>query len=220
MSQTSSTSGILGVILKQLSHPLKLRLALCAAAIGLWQVLFVGPVQENAAATTTRIGAERKRAATAREIERLKNALNPHRELIGAGEDEQTLMRHVIDRIRSSPLRLIDLKPERPKNVGPFVAIGLNLSFEGRYVDIDQFLGWAEADSRLMRVDSLKLSPNTRDPGRLQANLVLMALVDKAATAAKTKPESDKAATAAKTKPESDKAATAAKTKGASGKTK
>jgi hypothetical protein len=192
MSQTSSTSGVLGVILKQLSHPLKLRLALCAASIVLWQALFVGPVSENAAATTTRIGTERKRTATAREIERLKNALKPHRELIGAGEHEQELMRNVIDRIRSSPLRLIDLKPEKAKGVGPFVAIGFHLSFEGKYIDIDQFLAWAEADSRLMRVDSIKLSPNTREPGRLQANLVLMALVDKAAPTAKTKRESGK----------------------------
>jgi hypothetical protein len=218
MSQASAKSGVLGVILKQLSHPLKLRLALCAAAIALWQASFVGPVQENAGATTTRIGAERKRAATAREIERLKNVLKPHGELVGATEDEQALMRHVIDRIRSSPLRLIDLKPEKAKSVGPFVAIGLHLSLEGKYVDIDQFLGWAEADSRMMRVDSIKLSPDTREPGRLHASLVLMALVDKAAPAAKTKGESGKAAPVAKIKGGSGKAAPVAKIKGESGK--
>ncbi len=59
MSQTPSTSGIGGLLLKQLSHPLKLRLALCAALIVVWQAAFVGPLNEDVAATTTRIGADR-----------------------------------------------------------------------------------------------------------------------------------------------------------------
>jgi hypothetical protein len=192
MSQTTSKPGLGAMILKQLSHPLKLRLVLCVALIGLWQALFVGPVCENVTATTTRIGSERKRAATAREMDQLKSALKPHRDLVGAGEDEQELMRHVIAGIRSSPLRLIDLKPEKPKDLGPYVAIGLQLTFEGKYVDIDQFLGWAEVGNRLLRIDSIKLTPDSKDPGRLHAIVVLMALVDKTAPAAKAKRESGK----------------------------
>jgi hypothetical protein len=193
MSQTPSKSGVGGLLLKQLSHPLKLRLALCAALIVAWQALFVGPLDENVTATTTRIGAERKRGATAREIEKLRSALKPHNDLIGGGEDEHGLMQRVIARIRSSPLRLIDLKPDKPKESGPFQAIGLQLAIEGRYGDIDQFLGWAEAGSRLLRVDSIRLAPDSRDPGRLTANIILVALVDKAASAAKTKGVTGKA---------------------------
>ncbi len=101
-------------------------------------------------------------------------------------------MRRVIARIRTSPLRLIDLKPDKPKELGPFQAIGLQLSVEGKYGDIDQFLGWAEAGSRLLRVDSIQLAPGSRDPGHLTAKIVLVALIDKMAPAAKTKPASRK----------------------------
>jgi hypothetical protein len=188
MSQTPSTTGIRGLLMKQLSHPLKLRIVLCTALIVAWQAAFIGPLYESVAATTIRIGAERKRAATAREIDRLKGDLKPHNDLIGAGEDEHELMRRVIARIRSSPLRLVDLKPDKPKDVGPYQAIGFQLSVEGKYGDIDELLGWAEAASRMLRVDAIQLTPDTREPGRLKAKILLLALVDKAIPSAKTKP--------------------------------
>ena len=192
MSQTHQTSGLGRVIAKQLSNPLKLRLALCFAMIVAWQALFFSPLGDTVSATTARTASERRRAATAREIEQLKKSLAPHRELIGAGDDVHELMRHVMGRIRSSPLRLVDLKPEKPKTVGPFEAIGLQLSIEGTYADIDEFLGWAETHKRLLRVDSFRLTPNTRDPGRLLGNVTLVALTDKAASSAKTRPQPGK----------------------------
>lgn len=180
------------MIAKQLSQPLKLRLVLCAATIVTWQALLCGPLGDRVSATTGRITSERRRAATAREIEQLKKSLAPHRDLVGLGDDVHELMRHVIGRIRSSPLRLVDLKPEKAKNVGPFEAIGLHLTIEGTYSDIDEFLGWAETHRRLLRIDSLRLTPNARDPGRLLGNVTLVALADKAAPKSKTKSEPGK----------------------------
>ena len=187
MSQTPQTSGLSRAILKQLSHPLKLRLVLCVAMIVVWQALFFSPLSDNVSATTARIARERKRAATAREIEQIRKALAPQRDLIGPGDDVHELIRHVMGRIRSSPLRLVDLKPEKPKDLGPFEAIGLQLNIEGGYSDIDEFLGWAEANKRLLRVDAIRLTPHARSPGRLTGSLTLVALADKSAPAAKTK---------------------------------
>ena len=119
MSQPPSSSGLSQLIQKQLSSPLKLRLVLCITAIVVWQALFFGPLGEQVTATTARIGLERKRAATAREVERLKKSLAPHRELVGSADaDVHELIRHVMDRLRSSPLRLVNLKPEKPKDLG------------------------------------------------------------------------------------------------------
>jgi Tfp pilus assembly protein PilO len=192
MSQTPSSTGLRRVILKQLSHPMKLRIVLCTATILVWQGLFVSPLSEKVAATTARIAHERKREVTAREIEQLKKALVPHRDLLGSGDDVHELIRHVMGRIRSTPLRLIDLKPEKPKDLGPFMAISLRLSLEGAYNDIDEFLGWAEAGKRLLRIDTIRLMPMSREPGRLSANLMVVALSEKTAPATKTKGEERK----------------------------
>jgi Tfp pilus assembly protein PilO len=208
MSQSTSSSGMRRLLLKQLSHPLKLRLVLCAAIIVAWHALFLSPLSEQAAATTARISRERKRETTAHEIEQLKKALVPHSDLLGSGDGEHELIGHVVARIRSSPLRLVDLKPEKPKNLGPFVAIGLRLSLVGTYNDIDEFLAWAEHGQRLLRVDTIRLTPMAREPGRLSINLTLMALSEKNA-APKSKDQSKKPA--AKDKAESKKPATKGK---------
>jgi Tfp pilus assembly protein PilO len=207
MSQSPS-SGVRRVLLKQLSHPLKLRLVLCTAIIVAWHALFFSPLGEQAAATTARIARERKREATAHEIEQLKKALVPHTDLLGSGDGEHELIGHVMGRIRSSPLRLVDLKPEKSKNLGPFAAIGLRLSLEGTYNDIDQFLAWAEHGQRLLRVDNIRLTPKGREPGRLSIDLTLFALSEKNA-APKSKDQSKKPT--AKDKAESKKPATTGK---------
>jgi Tfp pilus assembly protein PilO len=191
MSQTPAKPGLLQAILRQLSHPLKLKFALGTAMVTVWYVLFFSPLSERVAATTSRVVLERKRVATAREIERLKKSLAPYRDFSGTG-DVHELMRHVMRHIRSSPLRLTDLKPEKPKDLGPFEAIGLKLSLEGAFNDLDDFLGWIETEKRLLRIDSIRLTPNTREPGRLSAQITLVTLAEKSVPAAKSKADAGK----------------------------
>ena len=106
-------------ILQQLRHPLKLRLTICMIAILAWYLAVFMPIDEQTQTTTARMTRERKRITTARDIETLRKSLAPHLELIRAGADVNELMRHVIDHLRTSPLKLIDLKPEASKDLGP-----------------------------------------------------------------------------------------------------
>ena len=188
MSQTPSKSGLSRAVLKQLSHPLKLRLALCSSLLTVWYGLYFGPLSERVTLMSSRIAIDRKRVDTAKEVDRLKKALDPFRDGAGSG-DVHELMRHMMGRIRSSPLRLTDLKPEKPKDLGPYDAIGLRLSLEGGFADVDQFLAWIEAEKRLLRVDSIRLAPIAREPGRLSAQLTVMALAEKTVPTGKAKEE-------------------------------
>jgi Tfp pilus assembly protein PilO len=185
MSQTPARSGPINAILRQLSHPFKLKLALSTAMVTVWYFVFFSPLSERVAATTSRVVLERKRVATAREIDRLKKSLAPYRDLAGSG-DVHELMRHVIQHLRSTPLRLTDLKPEKPKDLGPYEAIGLKLNLEGAFDDMDQFLGWIEAEKRLFRIDSIRLTPNSREAGRLSGQITLVTLAEKPVAATKS----------------------------------
>lgn len=192
MTQTQAKSRTQQLILQQLSHPLKLRVALCAAMMAAWYALFFSPMSDQVAATTTRIDRELRRGATAREIEQLKKSLAPYEPLIPAGADVEELMRHVIAHIRA-PLKLIDLKPEKPKDLGPYAAIGLQLKLEGGFAEIDKFLAWVETDRRLLRIDQIKLDPvDSKDPGLLSGQVLLLSLSTKPEAAAKTKAEVSK----------------------------
>jgi hypothetical protein len=189
MSQTPAKSDYKRLILEQLSHPVKLRLALCVALVAGWYFLFFNPLSEQVTATTARIDRERKRVAAARAVDQLKKALTPYQSLIPAGADGQELVRYVIARLRSSPLRLIDLKPETPKDLGPYETIGIVLMLQGRFPEIDEFLRWVETDRRLLRVVSIQLDPILQEPGQLSARLTLLSLAEKPAAPAKAKTE-------------------------------
>jgi hypothetical protein len=188
MSQTPPKPGYPQLILGQLRHPLKLRLVLFAAVMGGWYTLFFAPLSARMAATTSAVDAERKRIVAAREIASQKKALAPYQGRVLARADLNALIRHVIEHLRSSTLKLVDLKPEKPKDLGPYETVGLRLTLNGRFAEIDQFLGWIEVNPMLLRIDSIKLDPANHDPGRLTAQLVVLVLAEKPADAAKAKP--------------------------------
>ncbi len=50
-------------------------------------------------------------------------------------------MRQVIDHLRSSPLKLVDLKPGTAKDLGPYETIGLQLALEGEFAELDAIPG-------------------------------------------------------------------------------
>jgi hypothetical protein len=177
------------LILEQLRHPIKLRLVLSLGTLIIWYLLFYNPLSEHVAATTAQVDRERKRLATAHEIKELRKSLVPYQGCIPAEADTNELLRRLIDHVRSTPLRLLDLKPETPKDLGPFDALGLQLTLEGRFADLDAFLGWIETDRRFLRIDSIKVDPNSQDPSQLKTQIILVSLAEKAAPAAKTRPE-------------------------------
>jgi Tfp pilus assembly protein PilO len=192
MSQKPTKSTPSELILQQLRHPLKLRLTILLIAILAWYLAFFMPIGEQTQTTTARIARERKRITTAREVETLRKSLAPHLELIRAGADLNELMRHVIDHLRTSPRKLIDLKPEASKDLGPYQTIGVQLTLEGQFAEIDAFLGWVESGDRPLRVDSIKIDPDPKKTGGLKAQVTLLGLAEKTPAAAKEKPEVDK----------------------------
>jgi len=189
MNEKKAKTDYKRAILEQLRQPLKLRLLLCVTIIAGWYLLFFSPLSEQVAATTAKITSERKRVATAREIEQLRKTLAPHLSRIPAGADLNELMRHVIAHMQSSPLKLLDLKHAPPKDLGPYETLGLRLTLEGHFTEIDEFLRWVETDQRFLRIDTIKLDPNSKDPSRLTGQVVLLSLGEKSAPTAKAKPE-------------------------------
>jgi Tfp pilus assembly protein PilO len=192
MTQSSAKAQYMRLIGEQLCHPVKLRFVMCAAIMSAWYFVFFGPLFERVSVATANIARQRKRVTSAREIEQLKEALAPYQGLIPPGTDAHELMGHVNDHLRSSPLKLIDLKPEKPRDLGPYEAIGLQLVLEGPFSEIDKLLEWVGAEQRLLRIDSIKLSPTSKDPGRLQAQLTLLCLAEKHDPATKAKTEAAK----------------------------
>jgi Tfp pilus assembly protein PilO len=192
MSQTPSKNKTRELILGQLRHPLKLRLVICLSVACSWYLFFVMPLVDATQLTTAKIAREQKRIATAREVEELTKTLAPHHGTIPAGSNLSELMRHVIDHLRTSPLKLINLSPEASKDLGPYDAIGIQLALEGPFSEICAFLRWVENEGRPLRVDSVRIDHNQQDHGQLKAQITLLSMAEKSPATPKTKPAAGK----------------------------
>jgi hypothetical protein len=188
MSKSTSKAGLPQLLLGQLRHPLKLRLVLYLAILAGWYFLFYSPLSDKMVVTQARIDKERKRITMARDVEVVRKSLVAYKDRVPAKSDFNELIQYVMDRVRSCPLKLLDLKPDKPKNLGPFDAISLRLTLEGTYPDLDGLLAWIQNERRLLRVDALSLSPSTKgmaknegkEPLKLNIQLTLTSLIERA----------------------------------------
>ncbi len=170
MSTTPPKAGLSKRILDQLRSPLKLRLVLGPVILGGWYFLFFSPLSDHMAVTQASIDKEQKRIDMASKLDDVRKSLLPFKDRVPANSDLNELIQFVMGRIRSSPLKLIDLKPETSKHFGPFDSISLSLSIEGTYEQIGEFLAGIHNERRLFRVESLSLAPVAKSNDKKAAN--------------------------------------------------
>jgi Tfp pilus assembly protein PilO len=190
MNKSESKAGMSRLLVGQLRHPIKLRLVLYLTILAAWYFLFYSPLNDEMAVTQARINKEQKRITMAREVEVVRKSLVAFKDRVPARSDLNELIQYVMGRIRSSPLKLIDLKPDKAKALGPYDAIVLRLTLEGTYQEFDELLTWVQNERRLLRVDSLSLVPSTKgigknqgkEPLKLNIQLTLTGLMERASS--------------------------------------
>ncbi|MGO9600639.1 MAG: type 4a pilus biogenesis protein PilO [Isosphaeraceae bacterium] len=178
MSEKTSKSSLPRQVLTLLRNPTRLRLALSAAILLSWYFAVYGPTSEYMTLASTRTDSERKRAVTAREIEKLRSILNPCQDRIPDQSGLNELIQYVMAHVRTLPINLIDLKPGKVKDLGPYDNLNLRLQFESTYEDLDALLHWVETNQRLLRVDTLKIELS-KEKNRLAVQLELVSLAEK-----------------------------------------
>jgi len=178
MSEKTSKSSVPRQVLTLLRNPTRLRLALSAAILLSWYFGVYSPTSEYMTLASTRTDSERKRAVTAREIEKLRSILTPCQDRIPDQAGLNELIQYVMAHVRTLPINLIDLKPGKVKDHGPYDNLSLRLQFESTYEDLDALLHWVETNQRLLRVDTLKIDP-AKEKNRLTVQLELVSLAEK-----------------------------------------
>lgn len=197
MSSHSTTSSLGPLIKSQLQDPLRLRFILCGVLLLGWYFGHHSPATDYIQLTTTRTEAEKKRIATAQQVEMLRKRLAPYQSRIPKREGQNELIQYVMAHVRKTPLKLVDLNPGKNEDMGTLRAIELKLKLEGSYADLDGFLSWVEHEQRLLRIDSLKVQQAGAQKRGLGIELTLTGLVDAQKTPA---PQKEAAKVAAKAK--------------------
>jgi len=187
MSEKPAKSSLQRQLLTLLRNPTRLRLALSAVILLSWYFGYYSPISEHMAQAAAQTNSEHKRAVTAREIERLRSILNPCQERIPNHSGLNELIQFVMEHVRKLPINLMDLKPVKVKDLGPYDNIGLRLQFESTYEDLDALLQWVETNQRLLRIDTLKVDP-AKESSRLTVQIELVSLAEKEKNATGGKP--------------------------------
>ena len=190
-------------LVDRLHDPFQLRAALCVTLLAAWYFLGFTPMGERIAATTVKLERDRKRLALAAEVEALREKDAEFADRLPPRSDPNEFLQYVLGGVRSGPLKLVSLNPEKPKDAGPFEVASVRIELEGKYKDVEAFLRWVEDNKRMLRVDALSVDPDSREPDAVKVQLSVLGLMgveapDNPASKAAEKAKPKKAAKQAK----------------------
>ena len=207
MEPSKNKTNLKTKLIERLHEPLPLRAALCVALLAGWYYLGYTPMSTRITLTAAKLERDRKRLALATEVEALREEEAEFVDRLPPRSDPNEFLQYVLGGVRSGPLNLVSLSPEKPRDAGPFEVAAVRVELEGKYKDVEAFLRWIENDKRLLRVDGLAITPDSRDHEALKVQLSVLGLMGVEApvktaepTPAKPKGATPKAASPAKKK--------------------
>ena len=174
-------------LLDRLHDPLQLRIVVFAGLLGCWYFLGYSPMTKQIDNTTKMLELDRKRLALAVEVDQLRNEAAVFADRLPPRSDPNEFLQYILGGVRKGALKLVSLAPEKSKEAGPYEVATVKLELEGKYKDVDALLYWVENDTRMLRIDTIKLDPDTRDPTSLRLQIAVVGLMgaeaaDKAAS--------------------------------------
>ena len=178
----------------RMHDPLQLRFALGLALLALWYFAGYTRMDARIASTTNQLDLDRKRLALAQEVESLRVEEAAFADRLPPRSDPNEFLQFILDGVRAFPVKLNSLIPEKPREAGPFQVASVKLDVEGNYAALSSLLQWVENNKRLLRVDSLKCDPDSRDDKILKIQIQILGLmgvekVEAPKNAAKTNPK-------------------------------
>jgi hypothetical protein len=148
-------------------HPNRFRAILTLSLVAFWYFACYQPIVGQIDETRQQYEIERKRLALAEQIEELRKQTQSFADRLPKVVDQNAALQYLIDGVRALPLKLINLEPKMPKDVGPYKSVVADLTVEGNYADAERLLRWVEGNpKRLYRVDAIRLDPSKPMPGQ------------------------------------------------------
>jgi len=167
------------LVVKHLSDPVKLRLAIVAATVSLAVGAGYMPLAGRIERDRIRLRATKSRLASIHEVEGLRRVVGAYRPRLGEGLDTNEWVQYILGGLRVSNVRLRDMESKKPQKVGPYQTVTLSLEVAGTYAKLKGFVEWLEASDRLLRVDVVRIE---KQPGNLLMKVVVLGLIRKNAS--------------------------------------
>ncbi len=168
-------------LLKHLSDPMRLRLTVALALVGVVLGVIYVPLSKRIERRQRELSGEKYRHEIITDVEKLRKQAGAYRHRIGENSDTNEWVQYLLEGLRQAKVRLRDMESKPTKKVGPYRTVTLTLELDGSYRRLKGFVEWLEGSDRLVRVDSMRIE---KRPGNLLMKIVVLGLIRKNASAA------------------------------------
>jgi Tfp pilus assembly protein PilO len=168
---------IASIALRVLHNPFQLRVVVMLVIFAAWYLGFCMPMSSSIDRTVASTSTERKRLALALEVERLRAQVMRFDDRLPRKTDPNEWVHYMLEGVRRFPLRMVLLDSDGMKDVGPYKAVVVKLEVEGAFHDVDAFLRWVEGNSRLLRVDGIRMEPSRAAKGKMSVQMVILGVM-------------------------------------------
>ena len=165
-------------LLDRLRNPLQLRSIVTGTVLLVAYVGMYGPMSGKIADATAEINRQKSLCKLASDVEHLRTQYQSFATRLPAQSDSKEWVEYMLNGIRRFPLRLTKLDCDPPRDVGPYKAAVLRVELEGDFFHIDALLRWLEANPRLLRIDSLRISVSRSSRDILVFQFTVLGMMD------------------------------------------
>jgi hypothetical protein len=142
-----------------LADPWRLRIVVCGVALAIAYFGIYGPLNGQIELASRKLNDAEKRQAVGRDVEFLQAQMAMIQPRLGPPTDANECVQYLLDGIRNLPVKLIRLDPDSTFTMGPYEVVVLRVETRGDVRALDALLSWLETNERLLRIDSIKLTP-------------------------------------------------------------
>ncbi len=182
MADTTTAPLPLRALLRHLRDPFKLRFLLTLlVGVGWYFGVYMTFSQEVELARQG-IAREQRIENLAVGVEQLKKQVERFDDRVPPMTDINEWVQYLLAGTRQFPIHLTTLDPQPTTEAPPYVFLRFKIDVEGSYADLDDFLHWIEDNPRLLRIDSITVTPipvAKTNGGGVVAQLMVLGIMTK-----------------------------------------
>ena len=164
-------------VLDRLHDPVQLRATVTAMVLLAAYAGIYAPLSGEITDATVAIDHQQKLCRLAADVEHLRAQYQSFANRLPKQSDSKEWVQYLLGGVRRFPLRLTALDCDPPRDVGPYKAVVLRVELEGAFFDMDALLRWLESNHRLLRIDSVRISPSRSNRNVLVLQLTVLGVM-------------------------------------------
>lgn len=163
-------------LIDALRDPLRLRIAVTVVVAVATYFGVYNPLAEQIAKKQKILKTENQKANLAQDIEFLQSQVAQIDARIPEDADTNEFAQFVLSGVRSRPVTLVRLEPDKERKTGMLKAIVLRLEVAGASKDLDDLMAWLEDNERVFRIDTVKIAGSQETSGQQMMRITLLGL--------------------------------------------